>query len=259
MTDRERAARLADESSDAERFSLLLEEALGSSLPDAFLEQRRTLKRILEKVFLEKSRHESLRTAIKTVIDHADADDWAIHFSTGTSYRVQVKSRRPTHAVTARTCCSCSDAVSTDVLDAPLHPLPPSERAARLLRMAKLSLFNPPSTVPKFPLRRQREKVGHLAVAVKDRGQYQGVFRVADESGADEIHRYVSSSPETLSGELDAWELRTFTIIADPESGMESAAAVIEPFKTGSLSHSSEVARALDIDLLLCLDGGASE
>ncbi|MEU2969064.1 hypothetical protein ABZ687_29305 [Streptomyces ardesiacus] len=256
MTSREHAAPLAAEASNAERFSFLLEEALGGNRYEAFLEQRRTLKRILTKVFPEKSRHEGVRRAIKSVIDHAVSDDWLIHFSTGTSYSVQLKSRS-TSATAGQPCYACSDqAPATDSLDVLLHPLPPSERAALLLGQAKYAMSNAPSTVPKTPRKQEREKFGHMAVTVKERGQYQGVFRVADEVGSNEAYRYTSSDLGTLGEQLDAWELRTFAIFVDFDS--ECAAAVIEP-KAGSLSRSSEVARALDIDLLLYLGGGASE
>ncbi|MFE1206290.1 hypothetical protein ACFW5V_31905 [Streptomyces sp. NPDC058762] len=256
MTSREHAAPLADEISNAEHFSLLLEEALGGNRHEAFLEQRRTLKRILEKVFPWKSRHEGVRRAFRAVIDHAASDDLLIHFSTGTSYSVQVKSRS-TSAAAGQPCYACSDRPpATDSLDVLLHPLPPSERAALLLGQAKYATFNAPSAVPKSPRKQDREEFGHMAVTVKERGQYQGVFRVADEAGANEGCRYTSSDPGALDEQLDAWGLRTFAIFVDFDS--ECAAAVIEP-KTGSLSHSSEVARALDVDFLLYLDGGASE
>ncbi|MEU9355034.1 hypothetical protein AB0D65_29570 [Streptomyces griseoloalbus] len=259
MTDRKHAARLADEDPVTDDFSRL-EEAVDRGFHELFLEYRRTLERILEKVFsVEKDKFESVRRALKTVIEAADTDDLVIHFSTGTSYRVQVKYRSSSSTVAPphSACSGEASAKPADALDALLQPLPPSERATRLLQQARHGMLNPPSSVPKWPLRREQERFGHFAVAVKERGGYQGVFRVADEAGANETYRLSSSGARTFTEDLDAWGMRTFAIFVDFEHDANCTAALIEPFRPGTFSRSSKVARALDIDLLLYLDGAS--
>ncbi|MFG3263399.1 hypothetical protein [Streptomyces bobili] len=260
MTDRKHTARLAGEEL-AESFSAL-ERAVNSGLQELFFEYRRTLQAILKKVFSEEDAYDSVQRAFQAVLNLADVDDLVVHFSTGTSYRIQFK-RRSASSVAAPpslTWTNRPSVTSSDALDVLLNPLPPSDRATRLLQQAHYAMVNPQPSLPRFPVRKEREKFSHLAVSVNERGEYEGVLRVADKSGANEIYRHVPSDPRKYFADPDVWKLRTFAIFVEPVSGRDfcGAAALIEPYKKGSFSRSSKVARALDVDLLLCV-GGSSE
>lgn len=247
MTDREHTARLDGEDLAEPKFSFYhLERIVADGLDEYYIDHARTVRRILEKVFTEESWRIFAVRAVKAVLSSAETDDLAIHFSTGTSYRLRLKLQSGSSVGTT----------STDVLDTMLQPLPPSEDAARLLRRAQYAMLTPPSR-PRFPLKRESVWVGHLAISVPESGQRKGLFRVADPSGANEVYKIFPSGPGKLTDDhFGAYKLHTFAIFAgvDPARETCAAAAIIAPYRDVGFSRTTKVARALTSDRLISLD-----
>ncbi|MGX1268053.1 hypothetical protein [Streptomyces phaeoluteigriseus] len=259
MTDREHAARLAGDEL-LEEFSRL-EKAVDDGLDTLFREFTRTLSRTVRKVFAgQPDAYERVERAFLAMLESTGADDFAIHFTTGTSYRFQVKSWAESAEVYSYvTRINAMPVVPGRNLDVPLQPLPPSARAERLLQRAAYALFRPPSALPRYPLAKKQRMYSHLIVDVGDAEEYRGVFRVADKLGDGEISRHYPGGSSDSRRDLDELGLRTFAVFVRPNASCESRCigALIEPYTEEVISsRPSKVVRSLDVDLLLCLPEG---
>jgi hypothetical protein len=252
VTDRERTARLMGVEREPQLPNFAeIEQAVEQGFEDFHFAQSRTLYRLLPRLFFKPDIRALAEQAILTALEEAsDVDrsgiDIAVHFSTGTSYCLQVKDWR-------------------EALKTPLRPLPPSERAKQRLERVRHDVLYRPSRLPKYPLLRggpKSEEGSHLAISMGESGRVQGVLKVADRSGANEIYRRVSSDPNNVTDDTARGRLHSLAIVSDvdPDRGSTGPIALIEPmFRRGFLTHSTKFLCDLEVDSRKTLDGTSGQ